>query len=151
MRASLRIDGLPAARKRIDDVGDRARAPEPALRSSGTRMALQLSEQRRFFGGYRFRPASKEWVARKRREGLSTRTMVASGRLSSALINAESGSIRFTVYNGVLTWGLRQGRSQTYYAQVQAAQGRKAVVIDRIARENIADRVQSFLAHGFVT
>lgn len=149
MRASLRIDGLPAARKRIDSMGDRARAPEPVLRSAGTKMDLQMSERRRFYS-YRFKPASKEWVARKRREGLSPRTMIASGRLSSALINAESGSVRFTVFNSTLTWGLRQGRSQTYYAQVQAHRGRKAVVIDRPARASIANRVESFLAHGFV-
>lgn len=150
MRSTLKITGIKEARARVDDVGDRARAPEPALRAPQTRLDLQMSERRRFTR-YRFRPATKAWVARKRREGLSTRTMIASGRLSSALINAEAGAVRFTVYNGVLTWGLRAGRSDTYYAQVQAARGRRVVVIDRIARASIAQRVEGFLAHGFIT
>lgn len=109
-----------------------------------------MSEKRRFTN-YRFRPATRDWVARKRREGLSTRTMIASGRLSSALINGEAGTVRFTVFNGILTWGLRTGRSDTYYAQVQAGRGRRVVVIDRVARKRIAERVESFLASGFVT
>jgi hypothetical protein len=149
MRSTLHITGLKEARLRVDEVGMRARRPEPALRSPGTRLDLQESERRRFTG-YRFKPATKEWVARKRREGLDTRTMHASNKLSSALENAESGSVRFTVFNATLTWGLRQGRSDTYYAQVQALRGRRAVVIDRIARARIALRTQEFLAHGFI-
>lgn len=149
MRTTLAITGIREARERIDDVGDRARRPEPSLRAPGTRRDLQESERRRFTR-YRFIPASREWVARKRREGLDTRTMHASNRLSSALINAESGSVRMTVFNGTLTWGLKAGRSNTYYAQVQAQRGRRAVVIDRPARANIAQRVESFIAHGFV-
>lgn len=149
MRATLRIEGLKEAQLRIDDVGARAKAPEPALRAPGTRLNLQESEQRRFTS-YRFKPDTKEWVARKRREGLSTRTMVATGRLEAALVNAEEGSVRFTVFNATLTWGLRQGRSDTYYAQVQAHRGRRVVAIDRLARASIALRVQEFLAYGFI-
>lgn len=149
MRATLRVTGLKEAVHRVDEVGDRARRPEPALRAPGTRLDLQESEKRRFTS-YRFRPDTKEWVARKRREGLSTRTMVATGRLESALVNAEAGSVRFTVFNGTLTWGLRTGRSDTYYAQVQAHRGRRVVAIDRIARARIAERVAGFLAHGFI-
>jgi hypothetical protein len=149
MRSSLRIVGLPEAVHRVDAVGERARRPEPALRAPSTRRDLQESERRRFTN-YRFKPATREWVARKRREGLDPRTMHASNRLSSALINADMGSVRFTVFNSTLTWGLRQGRSTTYYAQIQAARGRRSVVIDRVARVNITGRVESFLAHGFV-
>jgi hypothetical protein len=149
MRSTLHITGLKEARLRVDEVGMRARRPEPALRSPGTRLDLQESERRRFTG-YRFKPATKEWVARKRREGLDTRTMHASNKLSSALENAESGSVRFTVFNATLTWGLRQGRSDTYYAQVQALRGRRVVAIDRLARASIALRVQEFLAYGFI-
>lgn len=151
MRATLRVEGVREARKRVDDVGDRARRPEPALRAPGTKMDLQMSERRRFTR-YRFKPASPEWVRRKRREGLNPRTMHASDRLSSALENAEMGTVRFTVFNGTLTWGLRHGGPGTpgFYAMVQAGRGRRAVVIDRPARVNIAERVETFLAHGFV-
>lgn len=149
MRSTLRVTGLREAQHRIDGVGLRARRPEPALRAPGTLLDLQTSEHRRFTK-YRFRPATKEWVARKRKEGMDTRTMHASNRLSSALENAEAGSVRFSVFNRTLTWGLRAGRSDTYYAQVQAARGRRAVFIDAIARHRIAQRVESFLAHGFL-
>lgn len=149
MRATLRIEGLHAAVLHVGDVGDRARKPERALRSEQTKMDLQMSERRRFHG-FRFKATSKEWRERKRREGLDPRTMVASGRLESALTNATGGSVRLTIFNGTLTWGLRTGRSDTYYAQVQAHRGRRVVVIDRPARRNIAQRVESFIAHGFV-
>jgi hypothetical protein len=149
MRSSLRITGLREARDRVDDVGDRARRPEPVLRSSQVRLTLQESARRRFTR-YRFKPASPEWVARKRREGLDPRTMRATNRLSSALINAESGTVRLTVFNGVLTWGLRTGATPTYYAVVQAKRGRRAVVIDRPARKEITERVEGFVAYGFL-
>jgi hypothetical protein len=150
VRSTLRIEGIREARQRVDDVGERARRPEPALRAAGTRMDLQMSERRRFTG-YRFKRDTPAWIARKRREGLDQRTMVASGRLESALTNAEAGSVRFTVFNGTLTWGLRQGASPTYYAQIQAQRGRRTVVIDRIARASIATRVETFLASGFTS
>lgn len=148
-RAMLRIEGLKEARKRVDEVGDRARMPEKPLRAPETLMDLQMSERRRF-GTYRWKAVTKDWRDRKRREGLPARTMEASGRLKSALTNAVT-PVRRTVFNGTLTWGIRGGRSDLYYAQVQAGRGRRAVVIDRIARASIAQRVESFLAHGFIT
>jgi hypothetical protein len=149
VRSTLRIEGIREARERIDEVGDRARRPEPALRAPATRRDLQESERRRFTT-YRWKADTDEWRRRKAREGLDPRTMVATGRLRAALENAEGGSVRFNVFNGTLTWGLRAGRSDLYYAQVQAGRGRRAVVIDRVARASIAQRVESFLAHGFV-
>lgn len=148
-RSSLQITGLREAIHRVDEVGDRARRPEPALRAPGTRRALQEAERRRF-SRYRFRPVTKAWLARKRREGLSTRTMQATGRLASALINANrSEGVRHTVYNNELTWGIVSGRSPVYYAKPLADAGRKAVVIDRVARIDIADRVEHFIAFGW--
>jgi len=147
MRQSLRIEGLREARKRIDDVGHRANAPEPALRSDAILLALQMSERRKFATG-RFPRDTKAWVERKRREGLGNRTMVASGRLKAALENATP-PVRRTVFNSSLTWGIRGGRTDLYYARVQATRGRRAVVIDKIARVEIAQRVETFLATGF--
>lgn len=148
MRALLKVDGLRESRDRIDEVGERARRPEPALRSPAVLRALQESERRKFTTG-RFRRDTADWVARKRREGLSTRTMEASGRLRSALENATA-PVRRTVFSANLTWGIPGGRSDLYYAAIQAQRGRKSVVIDKIAREQIATRVQTFLAYGFV-
>lgn len=150
MRSSLRIEGLPEARRRVGEVGERARRPEPALRNERTRLDLQQSERRRFTI-YRFKKVTPEWAARKRREGLDRRNMHATNRLAAALENAESGTVRFTVFNNTLTWGLRQGATPTYYAQVQAGRGRRSVVIDRIARREIANRVEHFIASGFIT
>lgn len=146
-RQMLRVEGLMEARRRVDDVGERAAAPEPALRSPEVLTALQMSERRKFLTG-RFRRATPEWVERKRREGLSTRTMQASGRLRSALENATP-PVRRTVFNSQLTWGIRGGRTDLYYARVQARRGRRAVVIDRPARVKIAQRVEDFIAGGF--
>jgi hypothetical protein len=150
MRSSLEITGLREAVHRVDSVGERARRPEPALRSAETRRDLQESARRRFTV-YRFKRDSPAWVRRKRREGLDTRTMHASNRLSSALENAEMGAVRLTVFNSTLTWGLRQGATATYYAQIQARRGRRSVTIDRFARREIADRVQNFIANGFIS
>jgi hypothetical protein len=146
-RVLLRIEGLREARERIDDVGDRANRPEPALRSDRVLMALQMSERRKFSTG-RFKRDTADWVARKRREGLSPRTMVATGRLKSSLENATP-PVRRTVFNSTLTWGIRGGRTDLYYARVQAERGRRSVVIDKPARAEIAQRVEDFLANGF--
>lgn len=149
-RGSLLIEGLPEAIRRVDEVGHRARFPEPALRSPGTLMALQESERRRF-SKYRFKADTRAWVARKRREGLSTKTMQASGRLKSALENANMGEgVRMTVFKSFLTWGIRAGSTDLYYAGIQAKRGRKAVAIDSLARIDIAERVQHFISYGFV-
>lgn len=142
----LQVFGLKEAIARVDEVGERARRPEPALRSPRVLFALQESERRKFATG-RFRRDSKAWVDRKRKLGLSTRTMVASGRLKAALENATP-PVRRTVFNSMMTWGIPNGRSDLYYASIQAHQGRRAVVVDPIARESIAGTVQEFLAYG---
>jgi hypothetical protein len=115
MRSRLRVDGLQEAVHRIDDVGDRARRPEPALRSHQTLLDLQQSERRKFARGG-WRRDSPAWIKEKRRRGLDTRTLRATGRLESALANATDG-VKATVYNGALTWGIRRGASDIYYAQ----------------------------------
>lgn len=148
MRARIAIEGLKEARRRVDEMGERARRPEPFLRSPAVLRALQRSERRKFATG-RFKRISPEWIARKRREGLETRTMVATGRLRAALEGART-PVRRTVYNSQLTWGIPGGRTSLYYAAIQAHRGRRAVVIDKIARDEIADRGAHFLATGFV-
>lgn len=148
MRALLKVDGIKESRRRVDEVGERARKPEPALRSSYVLRALQESEKRKFSRG-RFKRDTPEWVARKRREGLSIRTMEATGRLRTSLEQALA-PVRRTVYNATLTWGIRAGRTDLYYAAIQASRGRKAVVIDPLARDAIANRVEVFIAHGFL-
>lgn len=149
-RASLRIEGLKEAQLKVEKVGERARFPDMVLRSPGVRRALQESERRRF-SRYRFRPDSKAWVARKRREGLSSKTMIATGRLKSALENANrSEGVIHEAYRSILTWGIVAGRSDVYYAAPLAKGGRSAVAIDRLARIDIAERVQHFIAYGFL-
>lgn len=143
----IQVIGLKEAMARVDEVGERARRPEPALRSPRVLFSLQESERRKFSTG-RFRPDTRGWVERKRRMGLSTKTMVATGRLRDALVNATL-PVRRTVFNQSMTWGIPGGRTDLYYAAVQRRKGRDAVVIDKLAREQIAGTVQEFLAYGF--
>lgn len=152
MRARLTVEGLKAAQDRIDAVGDRGRRPEPALRAPKTLLDLQQSERRKFRRPGR--RASPEWVAEKRRRGLDPRTLRAHGVLESALTNATH-NVKATVFNATLTWGIRSGggQSDVYYAHKLAkgtSTGRKwrVVVIDKIARESIAVRVETYVADG---
>ena len=155
IRGRLAVDGLKEAIKRVDEVGDRARRPEPALRAPGTLLDLQLSERRKFARGG-WRRITPRWAQQKRRAGLDARTMRATGRLESALTNATHG-VRATVWNATLTWGIRAGRSSIYYAQPLAKgvgnppKARRAVVIDKPARQSIAQRTEKFIAYGFLT
>lgn len=153
MRSRLRVEGLQEATRRIDDIGERARRPEPALRGHQTLLDLQQSERRKFARGG-WRRDTPAWIKEKRRRGLDTRTLRATGRLESSLANATNG-VKATVYNGVLTWGIRAGRSDIYYAQVLAKgsatrPARRMVVIDRGARDRIAARVERYVALNVV-
>jgi hypothetical protein len=153
MRARLAIEGLKDAVGRVDLVGERARRPEPALRAPQTQLDLQMSERRKFARG-RWRRDTPEWIKEKRRRGLDTRTLRATGRLESALTNATHG-VKVTVFNGELRWGIHAGRSDIYYAQPLAkghghTPPRRMVVIDRTAREDIALRVALYILDGEV-
>jgi hypothetical protein len=146
IRARLTVTGVQAAAKRVDDVGDRARRPEPALRSNAALEALKASERRRFSHGRGWRRISAEWVERKRRSGLDPRVMRASGALEQALTTG-TGGVRRSVFNAELRWGIRSGE-MARYGNVQANQGRRSVVIDVPAKAQIAERVQRFIAEG---
>lgn len=151
IRATLKVDGLKDATTRLDDVGQRARKPQPALRHHLTQRDLQLSERRKFARGG-WRRDTPRWTAQKRSAGLDTRTLRATGLLESALVNATHG-VRARVVGPDLQWGLLAGRSDIYYAQALAKgsasmKARPMVVIDPIARESIAQRVQSYIADG---
>lgn len=153
MRARLRVDGIKASVERVDDVGERARRPEPALRAPGTLHDLQLSQRRKFARGG-WRRDTPEWIKEKRRRGLDPRTLRATGRLESALVNATHG-VKATVFNGGLTWGIRAGRSDIYYAQslakgTRGSAPRRMVVIDKTAKEHIATRVERYVADGVI-
>lgn len=158
MRSNLRVEGIREARARTDEVGQRGRRPEPALRASATLLDLQQSERRKFQRGG-WRRASPAWIREKRRRGLDARTLRATGRLESALINATHG-VKATVFNGQLTWGIRAGQSDLYYAQAlskgwTSSSGRvpprRMVVIDKTAKDRTSMRVQRYIADGTVT
>jgi hypothetical protein len=148
IRATLKVDGLKEATLRLDDLGGRARHPQPALRHGNTTLDLQKSERRKFARGG-WRKDSPRWIEQKRRAGLDTRTLRATGQLQSAMENATHG-VRATVVGPDLRWGLLRGRSDIYYAQALALgpPARRMVVIDKTARDAIATRVQSFIAFG---
>lgn len=155
MRARLKVDGLAEAVQRIDDTGERARRPEPALRSDATQYDLQLSERRKFQRGG-WRRDTPGWIQEKRRRGLDTRTLRATGRLEAALVNAVP-PVKMTVWNNTLVWGIRGGRTDLYYAKAlakgyQSSKGRvparRMVVIDKEARGKISARVERYVLVG---
>lgn len=148
-RARLQVEGLREARERLDEVGDRARRPEPALRAPATKRDIQEGQRRRFSHARGWRRISPEWAAEKRRRGLDPRIMRATGALESVLTNAPVGAVQFSAYNAELRWGLPY-RSSVYYAAVQAKRGRRAVVIDKVARRAISERVQRYVAEGVI-
>lgn len=152
IRGRLQVEGLKEAIVRVDEIGDRARQPERALRAPETLLDIQLG-QRRHFARARFRKVTPRWAAEKRRRGLDRRPLRATGLLESTLVNANRGDgARFDVFNAELRWGIRRGRSNVYYAQALAKdRRRRPVVIDKTARQSIAARVETFIAEGFMT
>lgn len=154
MRARLEVSGLRASVERLDDLGDRARAPEPVLRSNETLARLNAGERRKFQRGG-WQRLSPEWARRKRREGLSPRTLVATGRLERTLTQGAGPGTVFSAFNGELRWGIRAGRSDVYYAQALAkgVRGRRAsrmVVIDSTTKAEIAGSVERYIVDGVI-
>jgi hypothetical protein len=157
VRARLEIEGIREARARTDQVGLRARRPEPALRSQMTRNDLLGSQRRQWASGGRAVgtgwPKDKpSWAAEKRREGLDPRVMRARGRLERVATTGEG--FVFRAYNGTLWWGI-PARSAEPYAEplargARGRRGRRSVVIDPIAVSSIADRTGAYIADGFV-
>lgn len=155
VRAGLRVEGIREARAMIGAVGDRARRPEPPLRSVATHRDLYASEQRlfRMNGGGRWRRPSGAWVAEKRRRGLDTRTLRATGNLEGFV--TSSAAMTFRAFNGTLSWGIPRGRSDVYYAHTLARdrrgrRGWRMVVIDTDARNRISIRVERYIADDVI-
>jgi hypothetical protein len=154
IHSRLTVTGLKEATSRLDDVGLRARRPEPALRSDATLHALQDSERRKFNRGG-WRRDTPKWIGQKRRRGLDARTLRATGRLEAALTSGKGrAGITFTAYNATLKWGIRPGRGDLYYAQSLAKGSghakvkRRMVVIDKPARGEINAIVGNYIATG---
>lgn len=147
MRARLQVDGLKAAQKRIDETGARAKRPEPALRARDSLEDLTASEERRFQSTRGWRRLTPGWVAEKRRRGLDPRILRATAKLYRALTSGRG--LTFRAFAGTLYWGIPAGRSDLFYAQVQAKK-RRMVVIDKTARDRIAVRVERYIADGVV-
>jgi len=154
-RARFQVEGLKEAVQRVDDVGERARQPEPALRSDTVLAALMSGEGRKFQRGG-WPKDTRAWIDRKRRKGWPNRTLVATGRLENALVKLGPkghNDILFRAWNGELTWGIRQGRSDLYYSQALAkgVRGRRPsrmVLIDKQTKAEISAHVQKYVATG---
>lgn len=156
MRATIRVENLKSAVRRIDDVGDRARRPERVLRSEVVKLDLLASEKRRFATNTGWRNDTPKWIAEKARRGLDPRTLRATGHLERALTTGDDPAIVRSAYNGVLRFGIRPGRSDLYYAQALAKgkpgkRGRPMVRIDVLARDTTAGRVEHYIATGLET
>lgn len=147
------VERILEAQNMIGGVGDRARAPEPALRSQATLRALQRGE-RRVFARSRFKKNSAAWDRRKRRKGLSPKRMQASGLLRLILEGGGSVSgnsvVQFSAFRGELRFGLRGGRTIVYYARILADRdrSRRVVKVDQPARIDIVDIVAGYVFDG---
>lgn len=159
MRSRLTVEGLDEAHGDVGDIGNRARRPEPAFRAPGTREDLQRSSARRFRRG--LRRAQRSWILEKRRTGRSTRTMHSTGAAMLALTRNTGparSAIVFNAFNAELRWGVQRGRSDLYYIQVHASgyttsrgrgrPARRVVVVDKVAREAIAQRTVTYVTTG---
>jgi hypothetical protein len=154
MRSRLRVEGLKEAVQRIDVVGDRGRRPEPALRANRTLQDLTASERRRFDSQRGWKRDTPAWIREKRRRGLDSRTLRATGRLERSL--TSGAGLTFKAFNGTLSWGIPRGRSDLYYAQALAkgtssTPARRMVVIDKTAKDRISIRVERYVAYGEVS
>lgn len=126
------------------------------MRSNSVKDDILESERRRFARGTGWRKDTPKWVAEKRRSGLDTRVMRATGHLERALTTGADPAITFQAFNSTLRWGIRAGRSDLYYA-APLARGttrhppRRMVVIDQVARVRIAGRIEHYIATGIIT
>lgn len=157
MRTRLTVEGIADAGAEFTAMGKRARRPEPALRAQATRRDLQAAAGRRFRRG--LRRDTPETILRKRRRGLSTRTLVATGAAEAAIVhNREpaASSVTFQAWDAELRWGLR-GRNALYYMVVHArgytsggrrVPARRVIVVDRPARESVAGRVVRYVSEA---
>lgn len=155
MRARLEVTGVRANVERLDAIGDRARRPEPVLRSPETLARLNAGQRRKFLRGG-WQKDTPAWIARKKREGLSTRTLVATGRLESALTQGAGSGVMFSAFNAELRWGIKAGRSDLYYAQALAkgVRGRRKsrmVLIDKVTKAEIAVSVERYVVTGVIS
>lgn len=148
MRARLDIEYLREAQQRIDKVGERAKAPEPALRSHAMLAALRANE-RRLFASNKWTKNTRKWDARKRKRGLSPKRMQASGLLRLILEAGNTGSaVRFSAYNGTLIYGLYGGRTAVFYARILADRDRRRrpVRLDKVFRVRATEIVTRYVA-----
>jgi hypothetical protein len=153
MRARLRVEGLTEAIDRVDLVGERARAPEPVLRSEAVRREFLESERRKFDRGG-WRRDTPRWVAYKRAHGFDVRTLRMTGQLERQLTIGGPGTM-YHARGSSVTFGVRPGPGSVYYAQPLAKgsatrPARRMVVFDTAARMRVSVQVERYIADGIV-
>lgn len=145
MRVIIKDEGLKEAERRLGKLVVRDRG---LLDTEDVRRELEHSVARRFQRG--LRQAKRAWRLEKRKRGLRDRPLQATGSAFRALTSgtgpAASGVQFKRVYGGVV-FGVKPGRGDLYYMHVHSrgyetsggrVAPRRAVVIDKQARENIA-------------
>lgn len=140
------ISGVTGTQMIVNAMEKRAIDPAPYLRSVEVKRQLEGSATRRMERGP-FKPVSREWQSRKRREGLSPKTMHASERLAHALEHTTS-DVRLDTRRTTLVWGIQQNSDLWMRTHIQATRGRHAVVIDASAQKNIALGIASYIVSG---
>jgi hypothetical protein len=146
LNMTIQVNGVHATQLMLDGIEQRGGNIEPYLRSMEVQHQLEASANRRM-ESYPFRPVTLRWRARKREEGLDPRTMHASNRLAQALERTTS-DVRIDAQRTTLTWGIRKNSDLWVRTHVQAKRGRRAVVIDATAEQNIALGIVKYIAYG---
>jgi hypothetical protein len=143
---TITVNGVTGTQMMLDGIEDRGGNVAPYLRGLEVKHALEASATRRM-EQYPFRPVTRAWRAQKAREGLSPRTMHASERLARALEHTTR-DVRLDASRTTLTWGIQRNSDLWMRTHVQATRGRRAVVIDATASENIALGLAEFIVTG---
>jgi|SRR5262245_45205154 len=147
LNARIEVNGVASTQLMIDGLQKRGHNVEPILQSIQVKHYLEQSANRRM-EGYPFRPVTARWRRRKAQEGLDPRTMHASNRLANALAHTTSGDVKIDASATTLTWGIQKSSDLWIRTHVQATRGRRAVVIDATAEDNIALAIGKYVAFG---
>ncbi len=150
MRVTIKSDGLKEAARTLELTSDRAERGR-LLSGNEVRREFEQSSRRRFSRG--LRQSGKAWRLAKQRRGLSSRPMQATGDAFAALTRhsgPKAGAVIFKPTQGGVEFGVARGRGSLYYLEVHAkgydsskgrVKPRRVVVLDKPARENVAEIV----------
>ena len=149
LNIKVEVNGVLSSQLMIDEMRERGMNVQPVLSSIAVKHALEDSGTRRM-EHYPFKPVSLAWRRQKAKEGLSPKTMHASGRLARALEHIGPSDVRVDARRTTLDFGIKPTSDLWMRAHIQASRGRRAVVIDAEASKNIALLIAQYVGYGYL-